>query len=322
MIDQFAQLLTTALTEPAALDIGDVVERMDAQTTGNEEQGRAWIAAVRRVQQAGHLSRDDANAFVHHVASSVVEDIVTAPLLDALGETALASTVRRKGAEYPERLEERFWKLVYSDPPDVDCKVRYPTWPDDGDDTPRKIVSAAALQLSDEEFAEKLDLQVWAWRRAVTGEDGWTVDVAVAFAFGGARGLDTPDGALHILAVQRARDEGVLDENLSWLLFDRVAEWMIYDELESDAAMRELEERIDLLELEGGGPDDPTIRGNTKGASKAWIVLNEVRERRTALLKRRVLRGVGEEEMVRAMKERPEEFRRRVEMAAREWEVE
>ena len=322
MIDQYAQLLTTALTEPAALDIGDVVERMDAQTTRNAEQGRAWIAAVRRVQQAGHLSSDDADAFVHHLASSVVEDVVTAELLDSLGETALASTVRREGVEFPERLEERFWELALGDPTDADTKVRYPTWLDDGDDSPRLIVSADALALVEKDFVEKLDLQVWSWRRAVTGEDGWTVDVAIAFAFGGARGIDTPDGALHLLAVQRARDEGVLDENLSWLLFERVAEWIISDELEADEAMQELEERIDLLELEGSGPDDPTMRGNTEGASKAWIVLNDVRERRTSLLKRRVLRAVGEEEMVRAMKERPEEYGRRVEMAAREWEVE
>lgn len=322
MIDQYARLLTTALTEPAALDIGDVVERMDAQTTGNAEQGRAWITAVRRVQQAGHLSADDADAFVHHVASSVVEDVVTAELLESLGETALARTVRSKGADFPDRLEERFWVLAFRDPTDADTKVRYPTWPDDGDDSPALIVSAAALALVDKDFAEKLDLQVWSWRRAVTGEDGWTVDVALAFAFGGARRIDEPDAALHLLAVQRARDEGVLDENLSWLLFDRVAEWIIYDELESDAAMRELEERIDLIELDDGGPDDPTVRGNTEGASKAWIVLNDVRERRTSLLKRRVLRAVGEDEMVRAMKERPEEFGRRVEMAAREWEVE
>lgn len=322
MIDQYARLLTTALTEPAALDIGDVAERMEAQTTRNAEQGRAWIAAVRRVQQAGHLSADDADAFVHHVAASVVEDLVTPELLESLGDSALAHAVRNSGVDFPYQLEERFWAMTFGDATDANTKVRYPTWPDDGDDTPPRLVSAAVLSLLDKDFAEKLDLAVSSWRRAVTGEDGWTVDVAIAFAFGGARGLDTPEGALHLLAVQRVRDEGVLDENLSWLLFDRIAEWMIYDELEADAAMRELEERIDLIELDGGGPDDPTMRGGTEGASSTWIVLNEVRERRTSLLKRRLLRTVGEEEMARAMRERPKEFARRVEMAAREWEVE
>ena len=109
--DHYAHLLTAALTEPGALSFGALHESIDQQVEESEPATWEWIAAVRRVQQAGQLTREQADAMV-------VEEFVfswngqfdeKAALLSSLDDEASAEGARaevrllRPGARTRER---------------------------------------------------------------------------------------------------------------------------------------------------------------------------------------------------------------------------
>ena len=93
--DHYAHLLTAALTEPGALSFEALHESIDQQVEESEPATREWIAAVRRVQQAGQLTREQADAMVVELVFSWNGQLdEKAALLSSLGDEALAEGAR------------------------------------------------------------------------------------------------------------------------------------------------------------------------------------------------------------------------------------
>jgi hypothetical protein len=250
-------------------------------------------------------------------------------LLTSFGEQDLAANMRDDGANFWTRTQRGLRELHDRDDfEDRASRVEYPSWEDD-DEPPIHAANApqpTRREVYDEDYAEKLAGFVERWRLAVTGGDIWTVSAALDFAYLAALGNEDGEGDLQIAVIQRARELGVLDKNLSWLLLERIADSMLgLNPEDADPILRRIEDQIDEVECEGGGPHDEAAGEAaidvTAGASAAWQALDEVRQRRVALLRRRVLRVAGETDMAREMKERPVAFRARLKATASEWGV-
>ena len=250
------------------------------------------MAATRRVEDEGLLEKAHADALVLNIAFDCTYGRVERmEWLTLVGERRLAARVRAREKDLVVWMISRINALIEKH------EVAHPTWKaecrpwngtSDGEveDAPR----AASSNLCEEVYQADLAACVEEWRRAVRGEDGWTVAVALSFKYFVALEDLRGEGALELTAVQRARAEGVLDVNLSWLALDTIA-----------AALVAPGPRTDEADFD------------------RWMRSEEGKARRAALFKRRVLESVGEVELAQVMSAEPEEFRRRVEMAEREW---
>jgi hypothetical protein len=244
-----------------------------------------------------------------------------AELLDSIGEKALAEGTRARKAGFWIELRKPLWELVHRlDDAERASRVSYPSWNDDDESAPA-APRKTWPKLYDEQFEAEVDELVDRWRMAVNREKPWTVADTLAFDYLGAHDNEKGAGDIRIAAIQRAHAEGVLDQDLTWFLLDRIAEAMVTSELQADPVLTDLTERKMDVEDMGGGPTDRETPGSHEGASAAWLALDAAEDRRALVFKGRVLRAAGEDEMVRVMKEQPEEFRRRVEAAREEWEV-
>jgi hypothetical protein len=257
-------------------------------------------------------------------------ELLCQEMLVAVGERDLAMSMRDDGKKFWQRVRRGLSELHDRDDfEDRASRVEYPSWEDDDEPliAPVAAERATRQEVYDEEYAERLAGFVERWRLAVTGKDIWTVSAALDFTYLASVGNEEGEGDLQIAVIQRARELGVLDKPLSWLLLDRVAEAMLgMSPEDGDPILRQIEDQINEVECDGGGPPDEaegeTAIEATAGASASWVTLDAVRERRLTLLKRRVLRGAGETEMAREMKERPVAFLARLKAAASEWGVE
>jgi len=321
-VDQNVQLLIAALTEPGALSLDELLELIDHQVDDNESVAREWIAAARRVQAAGQLTAEQADALVMELVFIWVSDVPEkAELLDSIGDEALAEGLRARKAAYWLEVRKPLWELVHKlDDAERASRVSYPSWDDDDEGAPA-APRKTWPKLYDEKYEAEVDEYVDRWRMAVKREKPWTVADALAFDYLISHDNENGAGDIRIAAIQRAHAEGVLDQDLTWLLLDRIAEAMVTSELQADPVLTDLTERKIDVEDMGGGPTDRETPGSHEGASAAWLALDAAEDRRALVFKRRVLRAAGEDEMVRVMKEQPEEFRRRVERAREEWEV-
>lgn len=318
--DQYAQLLTTALTEPGALAFGELLERLDTQIGENEFVARTWIAAARQVQAAGHLTAGQADGLVMEIVyiwQSGLDE--KAELLRSLGESALAQGTHDGKAGFWLEARKPLYELMHTlDDAERASRVSYPSWNDD--DAPA-LPRTRGPKLYDEQYEEELEDLTDRWRTAVKGRKPWTVADALAFDYLISHDNENGAGDVRIAAIQRAHAEGMLDEDLTWLLLDRIVEAMVSSALTEDPVLSELTERKMDVEDEGGGPTDERNPDARAHASAAWLALDAAEDRRALLFKGPVLQAAGEEEMVRVMKEQPEEFRRRIARARKEWEV-
>lgn len=170
------------------------------------------------------------------------------------------------------------------------------------------------------EYEEKIDSRVQQWAEA-TGDDEsiWTVQAVLDFATVLSFANEVGDGDAWVKSVQRAREAGVLERDLSWLLLDRIADAMIPGET-SDSYQADLAEKFIDIEAEYGDVDE-SDEESVRNAPEAWRVLQRARDRRLTMLKVRVLRAAGEEEMARMLEEQPAEFARRMQKVAEIWDV-
>jgi hypothetical protein len=117
-------------------------------------------------------------------------------------------------------------------------------------------------------------------------------------------------------AIQRDRASGKINARLAWWLLDMRAMVVVSRQFWADMVYGEIVERLEGLEAAGCGPTDPYGPDADATASSEWRGLHAARHRRMGVFTRHVLRAAGEEEMVRMMVERPEEYRRRAEMVS------
>ena len=113
-------------------------------------------------------------------------------------------------------------------------------------------------------------------------------------------------------AIRRDRDEGTVPACVAWAMLHLRAVALVSDRLMDDVVYGEIIERLDDLALAGLGPVDPGAPVGDETVSSEWRVLSAARDRRIGVFTRHVLRAAGEDEMVRVLVERPEEYQRRV----------
>ena len=249
---------------------------------------------------------------------SVRYGVLYGALLDSLGESAMASEHREddnahlwrmiRGAQAlagRSDMQPGVWRVTFVAPEDVPL--------------PPLVSSAVNVYAAD--YEEKLEQRLAQWMQA-TGEEKsiWTVPSVLDFATIGSYQNADGDGDLWIKSVQRAREAGAVDLDLSWLLIDRITSSMIPGELD-DSYQADLVEKFWDVEDEYGNVDEDDDE-SVKSAPEAWKVLNRARNRRLTMLQVRVLRAAGEDEMARMLEEQPDEFARRMEQVAGIWEVE
>jgi hypothetical protein len=269
---RFARLLTTSLTEPGALSLDALRDSIDQQVEHSEPATREWIAAVRSVQRSGLLTSEQADAMVVEIAFSWQGDL------------------NEKAELFSSLGDDDLASGTHVGRWDFHAKARQP-------------FVELMYGLDNAERQSAVEYPSWADENEApaTSRPAW---------LGFHDGID--DDGISIASIQRSRAQGVFSEDVAWFLLDRMAEATMSRELAADPVLREIEERIDCVEFDGGGPAEGNKVGSREGASATWLALDAARERRVALFKRRVLAEAGEHEMVRAMKERPDEFRRRV----------
>jgi hypothetical protein len=360
-----ARMLIATLAEPGELPFDELLERIEHQSNDNEPAGRLWIAAVREVERAGHITADQANSLVDAIIHSIIMEWDTrdaeggelseriralAVLIDpnagepggkrkrskldkaarakakneldalltrrsarhnvmleqaciALGEEQLARMARDGGRDFRVRMLDALMELYKNDHIEKrgGSLVWYP-WPDSAEEELTPPPRTTRPEVYDEQYAQALEDLVERWRAAVSEETPWTVQAALDFAYIAAIENMEEKGDLELAAIQRARELGILDPDLAWLLLDRIAESMV--DADADAVLQGIEERKDDVFEE-----------------KEVEMLDEAQERRMGVLKRGILRAAGEDDMARVMKEKPAEFRARLAAAAKEWDV-
>ena len=144
MIAQCAQLLTVSLTETLDFPYGEVFQRLQAQVADNDPAGRRWIVAVRRVHAKGHLTDDQADALIHHIAELVTRtydgagltfeeattrhDGLACALLRTLGEERLAGRIESEGRDFRVRSLDALTELWRKDSAEgPGWRVAYPS---------------------------------------------------------------------------------------------------------------------------------------------------------------------------------------------------
>ena len=321
-MNQYAMMLTASLTEPGAVSLDELVERIDHQVAENESAARDWMKAVRRVQAAGLLTAEQADGFVLELAYQWHGDFPgKIELLRSVGAESLAEGTRTRKAAFWLEVRRPFLTLKSAlDKTERASRARYPSW-DDPDDDATMVPRTAGPKLYDEQFEAEVDELAERWRMAVNCEPPWTVADALAFDYLLAHENIDGAGDVRVAAIQRAHADGALDRDLAWYLLDRMAEAMASAELSADKVLTDLTERKEEAEDEGGGPTDRKTPGSHEGASAAWLALDLAEDRRAAVFKGRVLRAVGEDEMVREMKERPEAFRELMRAMRKKWDT-
>ncbi len=376
----YEQMLVAALTEADSTDVSELLERARDEAEGNEAVARRWIAAVRRVEQAGKLTTDEADSVVNDVAMAALSGAserdaelgrlaaqlkplhekhaanwevyrarkekagalarlrepawprgmralldqynvrygaMYGALLDAMGETTMAREHRSDEKAHLQRMIRGGQALMRrGDERPSGYRVQF-TAPED---VPLPSMAAQKEDGYSEEDEETLEYRVAQWAQA-TGEDGgmWTVPAVLAFATILSMDNEDGEGDAWIRSVREAHSAGVLDQDLAWLLLDRIASAMVPGEV-GDPYQADLEEKFIDVEAEYGDVDE-SDEASVRKAPEAWQVLKRARDRRVAMLKVRVLRAAGEDELARAMEESPEAFRARMAKVAGIWEV-
>ena len=147
------------------------------------------------------------------------------------------------------------------------------------------------------------------------------MNIPVVLAFATIESFQNIDGTgdIWIRAVQIVRDGGHIDRDLSWLLLDRITDWMIPSET-NDPYQMELRDQIWEAEAEFGEEFDESDPAAVARAPEQLQVLYRAMKRRETMLKVRILRAAGEEEMVEAMEERPDEYRATIARMAELWD--
>lgn len=244
--------------------------------------------------------------------------VLYAALLESLGESAMAR-------EHHEDDNAHLWRMIRGAQALASRDDDRPgTWrvtfvaPED---VPLPEMVRPDVNVYSAAYEETLDQRVEQWVQATgDGESMWTVPAVLDFAMIGSYGNEDGDGDLWIKSLQRARDAGAVDLDLSWLLIDRISSQMIPGEL-GDSYQADLVEKFWDVEDEYGEVDERDEE-SVKNAPDAWRVLDRARTRRLTMLQVRVLRAAGEDEMARLIEEKPEEFAQRMAQVAGIWEVE
>ena len=239
-------------------------------------------------------------------------------LLESFGENALAAEHRADDRAHLQRMIRGTQALMRraDAPPGGGWRVTF-TAPED---VPLPPMVQPDVNVYATEYDEKIDARVEQWAQA-TGDEGsiWTVQAVLDFAALESYRNEDGDGDAWVKAVQRARAAGVLERDLSWLLLDRITDQMIPDEL-GDPYQADLMEKFIDVEAEYGDVDE-SDEESVRNAPEAWRVLQRARDRRITMLKVRVLRAAGEDEMARVMEEERADFARRMEKVAEIWDL-
>ena len=339
-----AQMIAVSVTEGIDFPFEELLERINRQTEGNKLAGRRWIAAVRRVHAAGKLTDAQADLLVIEIGDNVSEAYTPEPpatdlsariekalvlrdeWLSSVGEDDLVRRLRAAGASRLREWSDTFTELMHTESKDPQAwKVSYPS-PEGVDAVAEKEASeegdadGGAEVDADGEAAEADEADVASgmeqWRRAIAGGDIWTVQAVLDFAYG-ASASDERSGNNCIESILRSRAIGVMSTELSYLLLDRICRSMVDD---VDPICEAIEEKMNDLGLDSAWrpdehPDHP------RNDVEVWTELRAAQRRREDILKARILRAKGEEEMARLMLDDPDVFRARMASAAIEWGV-
>jgi hypothetical protein len=286
-----------------------------------------WKAARRKEQRrpnapARTVTRDEADLIQRRINRS---EELRAETLASLGEGELARFLLERRTEYRKRWFDSISNME-PDPPTepVGWCVVYPS-PDSLMPSP---VRAPRVRASEQKYAKKIAARVRQWELASRDDDEIAedpdpfsfveiidvIDLATSESHNNKKG----EGDLWIASIQRARVLGWLDTDFSYVVLDLVAQAMVTEDCAADPVLRGIEEQLSevsaLHGIEDGGEhcDDPADPPGD------WAELRRARERRLAIFKCRVLRGLGEEEMVRLMEDSLDEYVARLNAAAEE----
>lgn len=293
------RLLTASLTKPDEHPFESVLSRIEAETEDDERTGRCWVGAVRHLRDTGYLSGNQADAVIVKIAASVAADrertaatpeereAIRLGVLRDFGESDLAQLLAGEGDRYRDEMSRSFchllrkghWRsargrVTYEEMarPWRESRRTPKTPTDHFDDEAERAFLADERENDFEEITADAD---W-WRQATDAGAVWSVNAVLRFAVAESVGNRDGNGDAWIASIQRAREEGVIETDLAYLLLDRVAGAMVgadssvklRQELKREILFERGEEEM-VLEMEENGEE---FRERVAAARREWRV--------------------------------------------------